>query len=417
MDRSIRLARKVTAVRVLGTFGSIFLFCGFFASTTFAQGTPFAPVEVADANDAEQVLAGAISQGDAERLVDQLGAATFAERERAVGKILEIGMPMVPFLRDAAQSQADPERQLRARAALTQLTSGNFETQVANFLSGNDSGPPLEGWPMVEATLGDNPAIRQLFIEILRAHPELVASLEGTTRDRTVAIDQAGQLIQTNMFQKQQFPTLADGVALLLPLMDPAVSVSGNYESALINVLQKQMASLRRDASLWPPVSMLLDQWVRRSRIENRNDVLWYSMQWDLAAAGALGVRTLNETTDVETLQTAMQAIARFGTIQDAKSLAMFIENDQPAATRMPVIVDKESLRVTLGDVAVAAIAVLYKVPLQDIGMTQGELHAKVAFLVDNAGYLPNQSADRVDAQNSARSWLSGEPPKAKPRS
>jgi len=116
-------------------------------------------------------------------------------------------------------------------------------------------------------------------------------------------------------------------------------------------------------------------------------------------------------------LQTAMQAIARFGTIQDAKSLAMFIENDQPAATRMPVIVDKESLRVTLGDVAVAAIAVLYKVPLQDIGMTQGELHAKVAFLVDNAGYLPNQSADRVDAQNSARSWLSGEPPKAKPRS
>jgi hypothetical protein len=363
-------------------------------------------------NDATAIVEGevaTISELEAGKLIGQLGAPTFAEREQAVGEILRIGMPMVPFLRQAVEAGGDPEIVLRSRATLGQLTSGNFESRVANFLSGRDDGTSFAGWEMVEATLGDTHAIRDLFIQILRVHPDLLASLDGTTRDRTVAIDRAAQTIQVNMLQRQVPPTLADGVALLLPLADPGVAVSGGYEATLVSVLHRKVATLRSDASLWPPISGLLDQWVSRSRIEHRNDVLWNAMQWDLPAGAELGLRTLNETTDIETLQTAIQAIARFGGKEDAAALIGLVNDDRLALIRMPVLVDDQSLKVTLGDTALAAIAVLHKVPLLDIGMKYGELHPKVAFLVDSAGYLPNQTEDRQKAVATVQGWLRGE--------
>jgi hypothetical protein len=356
-----------------------------------------------------------VEQGEA--LIRQLGASKFERREQAMAEILRIGDPMVPLLRKAIDESKDAEQLLRAQSTLAQLTTGNFEATVAKFLSGRDDGSSFDGWLTVEATLSDTPAAREIFIQILRAHPGLVASLDGTTRDRTVAVDQAAQLIQTNMFQNQIFPTLADGVALLLPLVDPGVAISGGYEATLVSVLQKHMATLRRDASLWLPVSRLLDQWVLRSRIESRSDVLWYAMQWDLPASAQLGVKTLAETTDAETLQTAMQAISRFGTKEDAKTIEKFIDDERLAVTRLPVIVDNEPLQVTIGDCALAAVATLYQVPLVDIGMKQGELHGKVGFLVDSAGYLKSQAEDRKKAVIAVRSWIRGEATPVKPRS
>lgn len=367
-----------------------------------------------DANEESESI---VSQEAADALIQQLGAPTFEKREQAVTEILRIGMPMVTHLRKATEQQRDPEVLLRARSALDQLTTGNFESRVTEFLSGKSEGETFEGWSTVEATLGDTPAIREIFVQILRAHPQLVASLDGTTRDRIVAVDKAAQQIQTNMFQNHQFPSLADGVALLLPLVDPGVTVSGGYEATLVSVLQKQMAALRRDASLWLPVSSLLDRWVLRSRIENRSEVLWYSMQWDLAGASILGERTLNETTDVETIQTAFQAIARFGKKQDAVAVAKFVEDKRPVVSRMPMIIGDQTLEVTVGDAALATIAVLYQVPLQDIGMKHGELHPKVGFIVDNSGFLPGKPDDRTKAIATVRGWLDGSAPPGKPRS
>lgn len=369
-------------------------------------------------DEANAELEAVISQEAADALIQQLGAPTFEKREQAVTEILRIGMPMVTHLRKATEEQRDPEVLLRARSTLDQLTTGNFESRVTEFLSGKSAGETFEGWSTVEATLGDTPAIREIFVQILRAHPQLVASLDGTTRDRIVAVDKAAQQIQTNMFQNHQFPTLADGVALLLPLVDPGVTVSGGYEATLVSVLQKQMAALKRDASLWLPVSSLLDRWVLRSRIENRSEVLWYSMQWDLAGASILGVRTLNETTDIETIQTAFQAIARFGKKQDAVAVSKFIEDKRPVVSRMPMIIgDNQTLEVSVGDAAIATIAVLYQVPLQDIGMKHGELHPKVGFIVDNSGFLPGKPEDRVKAIATVRGWLDGTAPPGKPRS
>jgi len=351
----------------------------------------------------------AISKENAERLIADLGAPTFARREQAIGDIVRAGDVILPFLRDAAGATSDPEIRLRVERAIDELTMGNFESRVAKFLTRQDDGDVFEGWLTVAETLGDNRAVREVFVEIMRTHPDLIASLDRSTRERSLAADQTAQAIQTKMFR--DLPTLADGIALLLPLVDPNVRTSGGYEDTVLRVFQMQMASLRRDALLWPTVAPLLDKWVQRARIEKRAKVLWNAMQWDLESARTLGIQTLGETTDIEALQLAMQAIARFGDKKDAPILIKYIEDPRPAATGMAIMLDNDVMQVTLGDVAMAAIAVLYEIPLEKLGMTQGELHPRIAFIVDGTGYFAQDPELRSKAQATVRGWLAGAPP------
>lgn len=401
-------------------FGKSLICLWFFASTAVLAQSELPATELPATEDTALAIPPGEAESadsDFEKLVAQLGASTYAEREQATGEILRIGMPMAPFLKKAIKDGGDAERVLRSKATLGQLTSGNFELKVTRFLSGLDDGIMFDGWQTVEATLGDSAAIRELFIQIVRVHPDLIASLDKTTRERTVAADQTALLIQRNMFQNHVFPTLADGVALLLPLADPGVKMTGGYERTLLSVLRTQMADLRKDALLWAPMEKLLNQWVSRSQFEFRGEVIWNAMQWDLSAALVLSLRTLNETTDVETLQTAMQAIARFGTVEDAKTIGKFLDDQRIAVTRMFITIGEEPIEVTIGDTALAAIAVIYKVPLSDLGMPKGELHPKLGFLIDGVGHLKSKPEDRVRAVTTVRSWLSGEASPGKPRS
>ncbi len=203
--------------------------------------------------DPDQPAAGEVSDLEAARLIAQLASPKFAERENAVVEIVEIGMPMVPHLRRAIAKADDPELKQRATTALVHLTSGHFEAKVADFLRFKNDGSSFEGWLTTSAVLGDTGAVREMFIQILRSHPQVVAALDGTTRDRNLALEQASQTIQINMFQHHIFPSLSDGVALLLPLCDPDVVFSVGYESTLISVLQKHIAQLRQDAGLNGP--------------------------------------------------------------------------------------------------------------------------------------------------------------------
>lgn len=364
----------------------------------------------------------AVTEQQAAQLIAALGAATFAERERAMVEIMRIGGALAPYLRDAIQTEQDPELLLRAQKTLQYLTEDSLEAQIETFLSADPDAVGrgrewFEGWVEVEELLGDSLAVRELFIEVMKSHPHVTTSLAGTTAQRTAAAERAVTLVQTGMMERRQLPTLADAAAMLLPLTDPAVQVGAGYEATLLSVFNRQFATVRRDAQLWPPVSKLLQEWLPRSRIENRADVLWYAMQWDLPASKDLGLQTLQETTDVEMLQTALQAISRFGTAADAPQLVNLLADERPAVVRMPVMVDNQPLKVAVADVALATIATLYQVPLKELQMPAGEIHPKVGIIVEHAGYTAAQAEQRAAAIERARRWCSGQPPQGQPRS
>lgn len=376
----------------------------------------------ANQNTANEPTTSTVTPEQASALIDSLAAPTFAERERAMGEILSIGAAMAPYLRDAIGSTDDPELLLRAKQTLSQMTLDDFESRVEIFLSGSaDSSEKARdwfpGWTEFEAAIGDSYVIRELFVEVMKAHPESPKSLTTNTADRMAVAEKIASSVQLGMLERRQPPSPADGVAILVPFIDPDVRLGGANEMTLLSIFNRNFGQLQRDPQKWQPVSRLLEMWILRSRIENRIDVLWYSMQWDLPVSGQLGMQTLDETTDVETLQTAFQSISRFRSREDAPKLVRWLSDERPAMTRMPVVLDQKQVIVKVADTALATIAILYSVPLRDLGMQSGELHPKVGFLVDNAGYTADQADVRADAIKKAISWCEGKAIPGRPRS
>lgn len=365
-----------------------------------------------------------VSPEQAAALIEALAAPRFDQRERAMSEILSIGAAMAPYLKEAIASTEDPELALRAQKSLSQMTLDDLESRIEIFLSGSADSTEkarqwFQGWAEFERAIGDSDVIRELFISVMRAHPDATKSLtsETTTAERAAVAERVTASVQLAMLERRQPPTLADGVAILIPLLDPEVRLGGANELTLLSIFNRQYGELRRNPLQWQPVSKLLEMWILRSRIENRIDVLWYSMQWELVASGQLGMQTLEETTDVETLQTAFQAISRFRGREDAPKLARWLDDERPAMTRMPVTIDQKPVRVKVADMALATIGILHNVPLKDLGMRTGELHPKVGFLVDNAGYTDDQVEERAQAIENAKAWCQGKAIPGRPRS
>jgi hypothetical protein len=348
-------------------------------------------------------------------LVHRLGAPTFAQREQALGEILRAGISLAPQLRQVIADSKDPELVKRAEFALSQMTVDDLEARVAAFMTGDEATSDearqwFPGWAIVRERLGNSVAVRELFVEVMKAHPAVTQSLMEGTAEREAAAEQAVLTVQVGMRQRGQAPTLADGVALLLPLTDPAVQVGVIYERMILSVFNRQYGTVSRDPQLWGPVTNLLDVWMDRSRPENRVDVLWYSMQWDLKGGRKLSLQTIEETKDIEMLQTALQTLSRFGQREDSAKLAPLLRDQRPAAVQMPVVVDNQPLQVTVADVALTTLAILNRVPPQDIGLRMTELHPRVGFSIENAGCTAAQAAEREAAVRLAERWCAGEP-------
>ncbi len=234
--------------------------------------------------------------------------------------------------------------------------------------------------------MGDSPKVRELFVEMLKSHPELTASLEGTARDRAMALEKVVASVEHKMYVDLQHPTAADIIALLLPASDMNVPLDGTFEDALISVLQKRAASeLHRDVQLSGPFKALLHRWIPRGSMKNREEILFYGLMWDIRSTRTLALQTLLEAEQAETLVLAFQAIARFGNEQDSRALAKFLDDKRVAAEVGSS--DGQRLRTELGDVAMATIARLHDVPLSKIGFQKDSINEKFGFSPEDLGF------------------------------
>lgn len=327
--------------------------------------------------------------------IEELGANEFATRERAATNLLEIGDPIIVQLRYVAQNSTDAEVRLRADEIVKQLTRGDMKSRIEDFLAGQDV--DFQGWQFIQSFLGDTDAVRELFVELLQTHPTLLASLEGAARDRALAMDAAMTQVQNRMLIERKFPTRANAFALLLPTLDPNVPLNAAFESVLLSVLQKEAASkIRRDAQLSGPFRFLLNRWASRSTLTSREEVLLLGMDWDLEAALPLAVQTLGEANQTETLATALQTIARFGDRSHAEFVRPLLGDARPAAERGFA---REETRTQLGDLAMVTIAVLYELPLAELGFGDVTIDARRGFHLNDVGFPVDDDAPRASAR------------------
>ena len=329
-----------------------------------------------------------------ELCIESLGAGEFAERERVAMELLEIGPKVLPLLRKAAEISDDPEVRFRVVEIATQLTQGDMQARIDDFLDGEDVG--FTGWPTVESILGDSPGVRQLFVDLLEEYPDLPESLERATRDRALELEKAIAKVQRRLLVERKMPTSADAFALLLPSADPMVPTNKGLEDLLLSILQRETATkIRKDAQLSGPFEMLLSHWIPRSSLSSREEVLLMGMDWDLSRATlGLAMQTLQEATNTETLAIALQAIAKFGDPRKTEFIQPML--DDPRKVVDGGFSDDGALETQLGDVAMATIARLNNVNLETIGFTGAKQHPAFEFVLTEIGFPKKNEEKRA---------------------
>ncbi len=381
---------------VQGWFGAAILSFGVmnFANAQDVAGPEIAPIpESSNSNKLDDTTLESIRLS-----IDALGSAEFAERERAAERLMSIGLDAVPALR---QLSTHDDLEVRSRAAdlVRQLAEGDFQKRVEAFLSGKDV--HFDGWEYFQSRLGSSAATRELFIELTKGYPQLVQALEGTSRDRALTQESTVQRIQTAMFVERRWPKPVDAVALLLPVADPDVPISPAFENTLIGLLRREAGTLiRRDQNLHEPFKLLLGKWVERSSTHIRGEIIWFSLDWGIPEVYPLALGTLNENPRPDVLVLAMQAIARYGNKEDAKQVAKFLDDQRPVADLGQVIGGAPPPRV--GDAAMATIAMIYDLPLSELGWPGVIEHPTFSFIADDLAF----PADSPESREKARAMI-----------
>jgi hypothetical protein len=129
------------------------------------------------------------SRPTAEQLVEQLGDASYEERERASRLLLEIGLEAKAALNDGMQ-HPDPEIAFRCRRLWDEVRM-------------------LAGWQQVRQIVGDSPAARALYDKMFLADPALWYELAEDPKP-------SGRLFPERRAQLEQAAKQAQGPAFRL---------------------------------------------------------------------------------------------------------------------------------------------------------------------------------------------------------
>lgn len=120
---------------------------------------------------------------DIERLIQQLGATDFAERNSAEEQLLRLGRRALPRLLWAVRSPngyADNEIRMRAQRLIVEIQRIDFNERVSEFLAapeGDESDFGFPGWQRFADIVGDGKRARQMFLSMYKSHPKLFLAI------------------------------------------------------------------------------------------------------------------------------------------------------------------------------------------------------------------------------------------------
>ena len=360
-----------------------------------------------EASDAVETATTPEQQAKITALIEQLGEPKFSQRENASSQLLQIGVPALPSLRKQLQVTTDQDTKSRISELVDRLVDGQIEIKIEDFLAMKDVN--FEGWAEIKQILKeDSIPIRKLFINLVQDHPAVPESMQRqlTTRDRSIALEKAIATVQET--QNRRFPTNADAFALLLPLTDPNVKMPSACEPLIFRVLQcKTGTDLRKNTRLFPPYSRLLDKWMRQTSIENRELVFFYGMDWNLREASRLLAHDTianHKDVSVDALAASLQAMARFGNQSDLLAISTLLSD--PRSVTGASFTAQGRIENQLGDLAIASIACILGVDLEDVGFKGVKRDPKRGFLIAEIGFPEKAPEKRAAALKMVKAIL-----------
>lgn len=341
----------------------------------------------------------------ASELVRQLGAKTFAARQRAQRELVGLGIAAKPELQAACDS-ADAEIRRRARQALASILDLDFQTRLEAFLA-EGAGPDGHGlpcWNDYRRLAGEGPLARRLFGDMQRVEHLLLQAVDDNPK-------RAGEVLEARCLEVgQEFmdagaatsrsasvppTTLA---ALLLAAANDEVPIAEPVGNFFYHVCQPQALErslLARNTG--DTLRRLFAAWVARplnpdSLTAYRN--LLRALENDVKEALTPAAGLLSGGgAPAHFVPWAILTVGRFGGREHIALLEPLLNDERNIAVPNR---GAQNLDAQVRDVALAVIVHLSGQPLADYGFTHARAHPSCLFVADSLGFSDPAARDRA---------------------
>ena len=304
--------------------------------------------------------------------IDELRSDSFAAREAASEKLFRLGHVALDRLRETRKSSQDAEQVERLSQLIATLAEQDLELRIERFLRGGNS--ELENWEEVEKWFGDSPRVRELFVDLYREHPYLVECLDGNAQELALGLSRVSDHVMDRDATQLAPPRRIDLIAMLLVMTKPGFHADTQHDLIVASLLQLHSAyEFRSDPVFGEAFGRMVSNWMSESHLAIRGQVLRQALDWDMDVALPLALKTLDQNPDAELLCRCMQAITSKGEKKHALRLQKYL--DDTTVVYRPQYLGEHGGDVQVGDVAAAAIAHLFDVPVTEIGFAKPAEH------------------------------------------
>lgn len=350
-------------------------------------------------------------------LIDQLGSPSFAERQRATARLLELGEPALEALtRIPKDSPADVQR--RVGLIVGQLQQRIFDERLAQVretptVEAAATLPEWDRFRVLTSVDDENAAQRvEVFAQIEAAEPELFRarlfqpeSLSGLLERRSAQLS-----VEFDDKPEESFP-VASWAALVLLGSDPQTRLPRATSSHITSALEDgRLAQLVDDGAERDVLRGLLSAWFERPDI-NAEKPLLFTMQHGIAGGVRRAERVIETRSRRPEMILAVLTLGKVGSPDTSVPLLESLLDDPtvlwPFGGRIAVagirndVPPDSRYQVQTRDVALAVACHLRGVHPREIGMKVRDSRTFL-FAVDSLGF--HSDDDRAAALASYRS-------------
>jgi hypothetical protein len=330
------------------------------------------------------------AQPAAADLIEQLGSASFEQREQAEQRLQQLGAQALDALRRVADD-ADLEIRYRARRLIGRIEHEQQWRLLEHFISDYDPelAQQLPGWPRYAELVGDDMPARRMFVEMFEAEPEIMSSLGRS--DKTLAVEKRTQEMQPAPNAPSQGVTIppASIAVLLLASLDPGREVSAGTRSLINSQVNGSAFKRALLADGDPPIRRLLAAWVAGARDVSASIRMNIGSRFELPSAVVPAVELIDAQVHGSQLQYAVFTIARLGTGEHIPVLEGLLESQVVLSERQRG--DDEPFTCQVRDVALAGLIHLIGKRPRDFGFTELRPNSNSLYGLNTAGFATEE--------------------------
>jgi hypothetical protein len=329
-------------------------------------------------------------------LVHDLGSDKFATREKATRQLIALGIVTRDALSRAA-NDSDAEVRVRARAVLDIVSASDFQERLDAFSADYDGSHhvTLPAWDQFSEQFGASRLARELFVEMQRAEPELLAALAAGPKQASQALAARAHDILDGQHEVQLgLGTLA---SFLFVGSAEGVAVDRDGAAQLLPYVVQLTYQRNSKSAFWPAVlKRMVGRWIAKDTTpETSTQNLMLAAHLELRPeALSVAARILSGgdklPNQLNARMIAVLVVGRFGDKSQVVVLEKLLEDASPSPARPDNAPGAAQMQVR--DIVLAVLVQLTGQELRDYGEISQQPYGAMGFQSPTFAF-PNDQA------------------------